>query len=622
MSTSVPTMPSGGPGGPIAFTRDNTAMRLGVAIAASIGLNVLLVMGAGRLAQSMELRAPSRDEQTAISVTTRTLAQPTASPTAKPVAVATPVAARPTPRAQPTPRVAQATPRPIATPRALATPRPIRSTQRERATTQVASATTRTSNSNPDRPVSRLGNTTAPSPAPPAARAASSSRIQASAADTAAGSRTAGSAGPAVRPTQPVASGRFNDNPAALGGNVSAPEAISTDRRNIRNITTSGGTIAKSAARNNVVMMNPRAAAASGPSTNSFELPSGGTVRAGTATARQGVGSAAEVTNFSGTPNIISSNNEEAQVLSAPGANRRLIGVNSAAIRGPIGTTVTDLRARTGTGAGIQAGIGEAGGAAGGTGAGAAGGGPRGVATRLGGAASGVGGELSAVGGGGAGATSEGVGVGNGSGRGTAAVGNGNGGGGGGRIRGTSGPAGGPGGGTRAGSGGGISGVPDGVPGGTVATSGTKIRGTGGTATGKAGNGPGRIDSDNTAKVEDTVNKADKAPPKPVTVSENASDVSVGNNATQVGARATSKPGIDNFLTDEMRRTRISSTLRFKVTVEANGRASIDLLDGSGNSDVDRAVTSYLKAWRWEPAKQDGKAVQSTLTQSISLSQK
>jgi TonB family protein len=115
--TSAP----GGADSPESVEDDGFGRRIGIALAVSIGLNVLLLQGAGTLAKNMTVSDPVQPD---ITVTLRetkvALASPTPTPTPTPVA-ATPT---PTPAPESTPTPEPARPTPMPTPERNLTPTP------------------------------------------------------------------------------------------------------------------------------------------------------------------------------------------------------------------------------------------------------------------------------------------------------------------------------------------------------------------------------------------------------------------------------------------------------------------------------------------------------------------
>ncbi|MFM7322454.1 MAG: TonB family protein, partial [Armatimonadota bacterium] len=68
----------------------------------------------------------------------------------------------------------------------------------------------------------------------------------------------------------------------------------------------------------------------------------------------------------------------------------------------------------------------------------------------------------------------------------------------------------------------------------------------------------------------------------------------------------------DVELSSELKRRRFSARVLIQVNVDADGRHTESLLQGSGDSDVDTAVLRALAGWKWEPAYRDGIKVRST----------
>jgi protein TonB len=64
----------------------------------------------------------------------------------------------------------------------------------------------------------------------------------------------------------------------------------------------------------------------------------------------------------------------------------------------------------------------------------------------------------------------------------------------------------------------------------------------------------------------------------------------------------------------------VVAVARFRVT--ANGSAQVDLTEPTGDPDLNRALLETLKRWRFFPAMQAGKPVDSTFDIRIPLSVK
>lgn len=59
--------------------------------------------------------------------------------------------------------------------------------------------------------------------------------------------------------------------------------------------------------------------------------------------------------------------------------------------------------------------------------------------------------------------------------------------------------------------------------------------------------------------------------------------------------------------------------VRVRVAIAAEGRAKPELVKKSGNDDVDRAVLSSLRQWKWKPAVQNGQSVASVAEFDLKL---
>jgi len=65
-------------------------------------------------------------------------------------------------------------------------------------------------------------------------------------------------------------------------------------------------------------------------------------------------------------------------------------------------------------------------------------------------------------------------------------------------------------------------------------------------------------------------------------------------------------------LPSDLKRRRYSARVLVQVNIEADGRHTETLVQGSGDRDVDTEVLRALAGWRWEAAFRDGVRVRST----------
>jgi TonB family protein len=54
-----------------------------------------------------------------------------------------------------------------------------------------------------------------------------------------------------------------------------------------------------------------------------------------------------------------------------------------------------------------------------------------------------------------------------------------------------------------------------------------------------------------------------------------------------------------------------SSTVKVRVTIEADGKSKAQLRSSTGIKDIDKAILEALQKWQWSPALKDGKPVKS-----------
>ncbi|MDX1932480.1 MAG: energy transducer TonB [Capsulimonadales bacterium] len=60
---------------------------------------------------------------------------------------------------------------------------------------------------------------------------------------------------------------------------------------------------------------------------------------------------------------------------------------------------------------------------------------------------------------------------------------------------------------------------------------------------------------------------------------------------------------------ESLRRRRVRGILEARTTIKKNGRTEITLLKSSGDPEADQVVLEYLRGWTWEPARQNGEAI-------------
>lgn len=614
---------AGGAPSRAAMPDDDFSKRMGIALAASLGVNFLLFAGAGLLANSItRLPDPLPVKVTirAVTAPATPIATPSPVPSVAPTPAATPVPSTPIPAPVATPLAVRPTPEPV-----RATPLPVRATptavRPTPAPTAVKVPTPRAIVDIKNPALTAKSNNVAQNVITPEMKRqlefikpTSTRALKGTANGTTFIPKTSSSSGGAsgaanISPTGTArtntitgrtAAGTATLAPATLNPFVVQPSANSTLSGDTRQTTTVAGLASPAKGRTGVVTMSAKA---SEVSPSNFTFASGGTVKSGQATARQGGAGTNAVAAVAGAPTALASNSEYA-VYAPQVETRGVIGIRGTN-RSPIGSAVTAKLEQKGDLGKVGAGTAVLAAAPSGSG--------RGVSTaqaRISAQAAGVtGANLSASPGAGVGS---GIAKGESRSAGTANSGNGPGSGAAGKGFGKSVGVGvGGDGNARGGKAGQVRGVENGVTGGTPDRTGTVG------ARARAGNVNSADNSG--AKAADNVTGATKgAAPKEVpraAVSINP-DVETsqldqaGKLNAQIGARPISKGNFD--LPDNLRSTRFKGDVIVRVTVEANGSHSEEVVDGSGNEGLDAAVKAYMKSWRWEAAKQDGKSVRST----------
>ena len=633
---------------------EDFSRRMGIALAASLGINFLLFAGTGLLADSME-RAK---EAAPVQITMRPAVIVPATPTPAPAVVPTPVAATPvpaTPRAErptpapatPRPTPVAATPIPVRPTPAPATPRPTPMaatpppapalTQKNIARTTAAVATaavataavTRTANA-VQRPsttqavdikntalaaqptnvtqttitpaMKRELETLRPTSAQPLLGTQRGTTFVAKSPTSSSG--TVNISATTAR-TNSVSGRTVSAAPASVSGTLNPvtvqPEARSTLSGDTRQITTVRGVASSAKGRTSVVTMSAKS---SEVSPSSFVVQTGGSIKAGVATARQGGSGTTAIAAVAGAPTAISTSGEYA-VYAPQVETRGVIGIRGTA-RSPVGSRVTELQQK-----------GDIGQVVAGTAVLAAAPSGRAASTtqaRAAASAANVAGvELAAR---------PGDGVGGGAVRGetrdTEAV----------AVRGSGGTGqasksvrvgGGVGNGPRGSEAGSVAGVANGVAGGTPSRGGTvgARAAQAGSVNAAAGGGAKAVDNvseKTTAVAAKTVER--KVVNLDPDLGQSELDLP-GKVNNQVAAKPVSRGSFD--LTDNLRSMPFKGSVTIRVTVDANGSHTEEVTDGSGNASMDQAALAYMKRWRWEAAKQDGKTVRSVTTVKLPI---
>jgi TonB family protein len=86
-------------------------------------------------------------------------------------------------------------------------------------------------------------------------------------------------------------------------------------------------------------------------------------------------------------------------------------------------------------------------------------------------------------------------------------------------------------------------------------------------------------------------------------------------SSTPAELRSGPTPTIPANLRDQS----LKGTVRAQFTVMSNGRCSVELTSGTGNAQVDAVILSTLRKWTWKAATKNGKPVEATVNQTISV---
>ncbi|WP_395144956.1 TonB family protein, partial [Armatimonas sp.] len=125
--------------------------------------------------------------------------------------------------------------------------------------------------------------------------------------------------------------------------------------------------------------------------------------------------------------------------------------------------------------------------------------------------------------------------------------------------------------------------------------------GSGGSAAQASDGGTARVDT--------------KQPPNTTAVVNQGAIVASSSSAPtkrNEDAERTSDP--DPELTPDMKKGQLNVNLRVRVTVDPDGSHSEELIQGSGDRDVDQLILKTMRRWKWRPALRDGEKAKQTLT--------
>ncbi|WP_395094142.1 TonB family protein [Armatimonas sp.] len=125
--------------------------------------------------------------------------------------------------------------------------------------------------------------------------------------------------------------------------------------------------------------------------------------------------------------------------------------------------------------------------------------------------------------------------------------------------------------------------------------------GSGGSAAQASEGGTARVDTKQTSNTAPVVNQR-------ATVASSSNAPTKRNE----DAERTSDP--DPELTSDMKKEPLNVNLRVRVTVDTDGSHSEELVQGSGNREVDQLILKTMRRWKWRPALRDGEKAQQTLT--------
>ena len=100
--------------------------------------------------------------------------------------------------------------------------------------------------------------------------------------------------------------------------------------------------------------------------------------------------------------------------------------------------------------------------------------------------------------------------------------------------------------------------------------------------------------------------------PKPPPASEVHQDPQPRSEPSGPTREAEPANQVQPEIPDDLRQESFKSFVRVRVIIEADGSFTVVLRTSSGNAEVDRIALDALKRWKWKPALENGKPVQST----------
>jgi hypothetical protein len=77
---------------------------------------------------------------------------------------------------------------------------------------------------------------------------------------------------------------------------------------------------------------------------------------------------------------------------------------------------------------------------------------------------------------------------------------------------------------------------------------------------------------------------------------------------------------VEPIIPEDLKSEQFAASVVAKFTVHINGSCDVELIERSGNSQIDTIVSNALRQWRWKPAVEGGSPVESTLTQEVDIS--
>ena len=73
-------------------------------------------------------------------------------------------------------------------------------------------------------------------------------------------------------------------------------------------------------------------------------------------------------------------------------------------------------------------------------------------------------------------------------------------------------------------------------------------------------------------------------------------------------------------LTSDMKKRQFKTSVRVRVTIDADGSHDEEIIQGTGDDEIDQLILRTMRRWKWRPAWKDGEKTKSTRPYSFRIS--